>query len=95
MATPVSIPPAAHENSSSWEGAEFLEFERDNWGHVPGKEDAVYREFGIGLAAYYHQLHRHCRSRDALLYDAHLTRAILDAADSAVSSRLSVQGGDR
>lgn len=95
MANSWSIPPADADDSPSWEGASFLECERDHWGNLPGKEDIVFEKFGIGLAAYYHRLHRHARSRDALVYDAHLARAIVDAADNAVFSRLSRQGGER
>ena len=93
MANPWSTAPTAPDGSPSWEGVTFLECEREYWGNVPGKEDVVFQTFGIGLASYYHQLHRHCRSKEALMYDAHLARAILDAADSAVSRRLVDRGG--
>jgi hypothetical protein len=94
MANSQSVPPVSENSPEVWEGARFLEFEREHWGHAPGKEDRVFREFSLGLAAYYHRLYRFCRSRDALVYDAHLSRSILDAASTALTTRLRSQGGE-
>ena len=91
MANSSPVSPASENSPQPWEGVRFLEFERENWGPTPDKEDRVFREFSLGLAAYYHRLYRLCRTREALLYDAYLSRTILDAADEALSTRLRSQ----
>jgi hypothetical protein len=87
MAISVSSPPSPRPSAESWEGVRYLEFERDHWGITQDKEDLVFGEFSLGLPAYYQRLYRLCRTKEALAYDAHLVRLILDAADSALESR--------
>jgi hypothetical protein len=90
----ISVPStASHSSPEEWEGARFLEFEREHWGITEEKEDAVFGEFSMGLPAYYQRLYRLCRTKEALRYDAHLVRLILDAADSAVERRIGQSGG--
>jgi len=86
-----STPPPS---TDGWEGAAFLECERSHWGVTAGKEERVFETFGLGLPAYYQQLYRLCRTREALGYDAHLVRAILDAADRALTRRRLVSGDE-
>ena len=95
MAISVSFPASAHTSPEEWEGVRFLEFEREHWGVTPDKEDLVFGEFAMGLPAYYQRLYRLCRTKEALGYDAHLVRMILDAADSALERRIGQAGGDQ
>ena len=94
MAISASSSPPAPESAHLWEGERFLEFERNHWGVSSDKEDRVFATFGLGLPAYYQRLYRLCRSHEALAYDAHLVRAILDAADAALSIRQAFTEGD-
>ena len=93
MAISVSSTTSAHSSPEEWEGVRFLEFEREHWGVTEEKEDAVFGEFSMGLPAYYQRLYRLCRTKEALSYDAHLVRMILDAADSALERRVGHGGG--
>ena len=93
MAISVSSTPSSNPSAEGWEGVRFLEFEREHWGVAEGKEDRVFTEFSLGLPAYYQRLYRLCRTREALAYDAHLVRMILDAADSALEKRTGHGGG--
>jgi hypothetical protein len=93
MAISVSSSTTAHSSAEEWEGVRFLEFEREHWGVTDDKEDLVFGEFSMGLPAYYQRLYRLCRTKDALSYDAHLVRTILDAADSALERRIGGAGG--
>ena len=95
MAISLSSPASTHSSPEEWEGVRFLEFERKYWGVTNEKEDLVFDEFSMGLPAYYQRLYRLCRTKDALSYDAHLVRMILDAADSALERRTGQAGGDR
>jgi len=94
MAISASSSASAHSVSKEWEGARFLEFEREHWGVTESKEDAVFSEFSLGLPAYYQRLYRLCRTQEALSYDAHLVRMILEAANTAVERRRGQSGGD-
>jgi hypothetical protein len=94
MAIFVSSTASAHSSPEEWDGVRFLEFERDHWGLSEEKEDLVFSEFSLGLPAYYQRLYRLCRTKEALSYDAHLVRMILDAADHAVARRRGQVGGD-
>jgi hypothetical protein len=87
MAQPTSSPEFVPPSVEDWAGATFLEFERNHWGTVDGKEDRVFERFGLGLPAYYQRLYRECRSAEAISYDAHLVRLILDAAEGALEFR--------
>jgi hypothetical protein len=89
--SPECVPPLVED----WAGAEFLDFERNHWGIFDGKEDVVFERFGLGLPAYYQRLYLECGRVEALAYDAHLVRMILDAADSAVALRTGRQGDSR
>jgi hypothetical protein len=93
MAISASPTPTPPPSTSDWEGAAFLECERAHWGVTATKEELVFETFGLGLPAYYQRLYRLCRTREALSYDAHLVRTILDAADRAVTRRMSEPGG--
>ena len=93
MAISVSSTTPSHPSLEEWEGIRFLEFEREHWGVTEAKEDAVFGEFSMGLPAYYQRLYRLCRTKEALSYDAHLVRMILDAADTAVERRVGTSGG--
>lgn len=95
MALSISPQPAPDESAETWEGARFLEFERAHWGITGPKEDDVFTEFSLTLPAYYQRLYRWCRTKEALAYDAHLVRLILDAADVALENRWGVSGGER
>ena len=95
MAMSVSSHASTHSSPGEWEGVRFLEFEREHWGVTPDKEDLVFGEFAMGLPAYYQRLYRLCRTKEALGYDAHLVRMILDAADSALERRIGQAGGDQ
>jgi hypothetical protein len=94
MAISVSSTASAHSSPEKWEGVRFLEFERQHWGVTDDKEDAVFSEFSVGLPAYYQRLYRLCRTQEALSYDAHLVRMILDAAEIALERRIGQSGGD-
>jgi hypothetical protein len=93
MAISVSTTTSSPSSPEEWEGVRFLEFEREHWGVTDDKEDLVFGEFCLGLPAYYQRLYRLCRTKDALSYDAHLVRMILDAADSALERRRDQAGG--
>jgi len=93
MAISVSSTTPSHSSPEEWEGIRFLEFEREHWGVQGDKEDLVYGAFSLGLPAYYQRLYRLCRTKEALSYDAHLVRMILDAADTAVERRIGRAGG--
>jgi hypothetical protein len=93
MAISVSTTTSSPSSPEEWEGVRFLEFEREHWGVTDDKEDLVFGEFSLGLPAYYQRLYRLCRTKDALSYDAHLVRMILDAADSALERRRDQAGG--
>jgi hypothetical protein len=93
MAISLSSTPSPHPSSEEWEGVHFLEFERKHWGVTDDKEDLVFGEFSMGLPAYYQRLYRLCRTREALVYDAHLVRLILEAADTALEHRIGESGG--
>jgi hypothetical protein len=93
MAISVSSTASTQSSPEEWEGIRFLEFEREHWGVTEEKEDAVFGEFSMGLPAYYQRLYRLCRTKEALHYDAHLVRMILDAADTALERRMGRGGG--
>jgi hypothetical protein len=95
-AMPTSAPhtPTPPPSADDWEGVAFLECERAHWGVTSGKEERVFEAFGLGLPAYYQRLYRLCRTREALGYDAHLARSILDAADDALAHRRRGPGGE-
>lgn len=93
MAISASFPTSSEHSPEAWEGVRFLEFERQHWGVTDDKEDLVFTEFSVGLPAYYQRLYRLCRSKEALAYDAHLARTILDAADTALKKRSGQAGG--
>ena len=95
MAISLSSTPPTDPSSEGWEGIHFLEFERQHWGMTERKEELVFAEFSLGLPAYYQRLYRLCKTREALGYDAHLVRMILDAADTALERRIGEPGGVR
>ncbi len=94
MAISFPSPTSSEPSPEEWDGVRFLEFEREHWGVTEGKEDAVFGEFSMGLPAYYQRLYRLCRTREALGYDAHLVRMILEAADAALERRTGQTAGD-
>jgi hypothetical protein len=93
MATSLSSTPSPDLSPEDWEGVCFLEFERQHWGVTENKEDLVFGEFSLSLPAYYQRLYRLCKTKEALGYDAHLARMILDAADDALHNRRGQTGG--